>query len=160
MIDPMNSLTGLQQALDEKIVKLQSCRLFSDMRMLVDQPNGVYRFTYALLDGKRVRAIAMFAHADPYEGAHCFQIGYAVSEPDRGQGLGIKVAKQGLAELKNGLKANQFKTFYVEAVVGIDNTASNKIAASLFSAAPAPVKDRLSGEDALQYMEKIDLAAN
>ena len=157
MVDPMNSLISLQQALDSGVVHLQPCRVFTDMTIHLDQPNGNYRFTYVILDGKRVQAIAMFAHAEPNAGEHCFQIGYAVSEMDRRRGLGSRVTKQGLHELTNGLRGTAFKSFYVEAVVAKDNHPSNRIATSEISSTPTAIKDHFSGEDALQYLRRIVL---
>ena len=57
---------------------------------------------------------------------------------------------QGLAKHVDG-------QFYIEAVVGVDNTASNKISQNVLKVTGKKVVDQVSGEDASQYIKLIDL---
>ena len=45
MADPMQALIGLQNAVDHRLVRLQRCDLYSDLRVLLDQPAGKPRFS-------------------------------------------------------------------------------------------------------------------
>jgi len=155
MTDPMDALSGLQQALDTKVVQMRACELFPNMVVLLDHPNGTLRFTYAQVVRGRVHAIALFVKAGFVEGTPCFQTGYAVAIDQRNGGLGTQIVKQGLAELQNGMSRTPIKEFFVEAIVSTENTASNKIAAKILSQLPISCKDEFTNEPALQYLRKV-----
>lgn len=167
MTDPMHALNGLQEAIDVGVVSLeqfQPCELHPELCVMLDEPAPqVTRFTYAKFEatsnGAIVQAIALFIVTEPINGVLCFQAGYAVAGPVRRQGLGSRVVQAGIDELKNGMGRTPIKEFYVEAVVGVDNVASNKIASATISAKPEPIADALSGESALQYLRKVQVQA-
>ena len=83
MTDPMESLIGLQEALIARTVQLQKCELHPSIRVLLDHPNDIPRFTYAKIEDNKVQAIALFVLTEPESGLPCFQIGYAVIENKR-----------------------------------------------------------------------------
>lgn len=155
MTDPMQALNGLQTALDAGAVRLQPCDVHRDLMVLLDHPTGTPRFTYALMAGRLVQAIALFALVQPHEGLQCFQLGIAVIEKMRGQGIGSRVLQQSIGELRNGLSRTPMKEFYIEAVVSIDNHPSNAIAKRLISDSPTNITDAFSKEPALQYLRKL-----
>jgi hypothetical protein len=166
MTDPMDSLRGLQSALDSGAVRLQQfqpCVLHPDVSVMLDSPApGCTRFTYAKLvpspehDSRRcVHGIALFIVTEPIDGVACFQTGYAVAESARRKGLATALLQQGIDELTFGMSRTPVAEFYVEAVVGADNVASNKIAARVLSATPEAIKDEDSGEEAFQYLLKV-----
>jgi hypothetical protein len=157
MTDTMAALTSLQQALNNGLVTFQRCKLHPDLQVHLDEPSPrVSRFTYASISKGNVLAIAMFVMAEPVEGVHCFQLGYAVLESARRAGLGSAIVAKGIEEIRNGFKATPLKEFYVEAVVGKYNLASNKIAAKVLSATPTEITDVFSGEPALQYLRLVE----
>lgn len=157
MTDPMDALNGLQSALDAKSVQLQSCEVHRNLRVFLDHPMGTPRFTYALIEGGKVNAVALFVLIDPVEGVPCWQIGYAVVAQMRGKGLGTRILSNAIEELQNGLKRTPMKEFYLEAVVSPNNEASNKIARRVLSATPVPGTDQFVDEPALQYLRKVIL---
>lgn len=155
MTDPMESLKSLQDAVISEIVQLHPCELHPDIKVLLDHPNGTPRFTYALIEKKKIQAIALFVLTEPIEGTPCFQIGYAVIEKMRQRGIGQRVLEKAIAEHTHGLSRTAMKEFYLEAVVSTSNEASNKIANKLMSAPVKCDKDIYSGEQAYQYLRKF-----
>jgi RimJ/RimL family protein N-acetyltransferase len=155
MTDPMESLKSLQDAILSNIVQLQPCELHPDIKVLLDHPNGTPRFTYAIIEKKKIHAIALFVLTEPIDGTPCFQIGYAVIENMRQRGIGQRVLEEAIAELTHGLRRTDMKEFYLEAVVSTSNEASNKIANKLISTPIRCDKDIYSGEQAYQYLRKI-----
>jgi hypothetical protein len=156
MTDPMQALVSLQNAVDRQLVRLQKCDLYPDLRVLLDQPAGRTRFTYATIERRKVIAISMFVLADPIKGIPCFQTGYAVIESMRKQGLGSAVLSKGMEELLNGLKRQGPAKFYVEGIVDVSNAPSNKLAAKWLSANPKPCVDCFSGEPSMQYLKLME----
>jgi hypothetical protein len=157
MTDPMAAFKSLQQAIDSRLVAFQRCKVHHDLQVLLDEPApGKTRFTYAKISNGKVMAIAMFALTDPVSGVLCFQLGYAVRESTRNSGLGAAIVKESIEEISSGFKATPLQRFYVEAVVGVSNIPSNKIAAKILSSAPTECTDVLSGEPALQYLRLIE----
>ena len=159
MTDPMNALRKLQAALDAGAVVLQPCVIHKELRFIHDQPNGMQRFTCALLKGEHVSAISVFVLIQPLNGLHCLQVGYAVREKDRNHGLGYKILAQGIDELTHGLSQTPMKEFYLEAVVSTSNGASNKIAQRLLSESRAEIVDSVSGDAAFQYLKRVQCVA-
>jgi hypothetical protein len=108
------------------------------------------------MDRGKVLSISLFALTEPVSGIPCFQIGYAVVESMRQKGLASDIVAKGIHELRNGLKRNGAQQFYVEAVVAVPNTASNKLAKRLLSDNPKPCVDAYSGKPAMQYLKLIE----
>lgn len=108
---------------------------------------------YSRLDGRVVSAYACFIPADRLEGAPCFQVGYAVPEAYRGQGRATDVVSAGIAELRNGFTGQP--PLWVEAVVGLDNPASQKVAAKVLTPDCKPITDQVSGLPAPQYLRLL-----
>jgi hypothetical protein len=156
MVDPMDALVKLQDAVDNGLVVLQAGDIHPDVGVWMDEPAGKTRFTYARVAGRKVEAIALFAHNGSIEGTPCFQIGYAVIESMRQRGIGSELAAKGIAEMRHGFGKHGAKRFYVEAVVGLENIASNMLAKRLLSDAPETIIDAFSGESALRYVKPVD----
>ena len=170
MTDPMDSLIGLQEALDAGRVGLQefqACALHPEVRLYHDEPaSGDVRFTYTVFEPvparpskTGVRAVALFVRADDYEGLPVFQAGIAVSQAARSQGLGAKLFQQSLEEMRNGFRRTQLKEFWIEAIVRQDNEHSNKIASRVLNASPKSIIDGVSKEAAFQYFMKVNVSA-
>lgn len=155
MTDPMDSLNGMQSALNEGLVSLQPCETHQEIGVLFDQPNGVSRFSYVQLNGVDVQAIALIVLTESIEGLPCFQIGYAVNDQMRLKGLGKGIINKALTEFRNGMYRNSVKDYYIEAIISRDNIASIQIAKSIFPNNPLEIEDELSGEPAYQYLKKV-----
>ena len=155
MTDPMNSLISFQQALADGEIAPQKAELHDDLLVLVDQPGGTTRFTYALVKNQRVIAVAIFVPADPMGGFPCFNAGYAVDELHRSSGYGKEVTQKAFDELTNGFKRAGIPHLYVEAIVSTSNEHSKMLANLLFSNSPKECIDGESGQPALQYAKQL-----
>lgn len=155
----MEALKKLQYALDAGAVSLSACDIHKGLSVLFDRPDGTPRFTYAVVKGRTVIAVCMFALTDPIDGSHCFQLGYAVVDSERQNGLGSRIVAQAIDELRNGLARRPMKEFYLEAIVSASNGPSSRIAQRLISDCPKEVTDGPSGEPALQYLKKVTSGA-
>jgi hypothetical protein len=155
MTNPMDALVSLQSALDEDRVTMRACDIHPDMKVLLDHPMGELRLTYASVAGGIVQSIAVFVTAEPVNGVPCFALGYAVIEAMRGRGLAKDIVVKAMAEMQKGLKRNGMREFYVEAVVGTSNIASNRLANRLLSDSPKLGTDATSGEPIFQYLKLL-----
>ncbi|HEX7115273.1 MAG TPA: hypothetical protein VF193_09080 [Steroidobacter sp.] len=155
MVDPMDALVKLQEAVNRGSVALWPGEVYPDLGVWMDAPLGRSRVTYAKLAGSEVQAVALFFHNGFINNIPCFQTGYAVVEAMRRRGMASQLVAMGIEEMRTGLRRNGVQEFYVEAVVGLDNTASNNLARRLLSEAPERITDQLSGEPALRYVKLI-----
>ena len=156
MTDPMDGLVSFQKAFRRGEIELQKAELYPDVFVHLDQPTmGVSRYTYVTLKGKTVTSLAMIVMADRIEGLPCFQLGVAVPVAHRRNGYAKAIVAAAIAELKNGLARNNIPTFYVEAVVSVNNHASKRVAETTISPSSTPITDSVSGLPALHYLSKI-----
>lgn len=154
MTDPLQALVSLQAAI-RKGMATQAAEKYRSVRVLVEEIDGRVRCTYARIEHGRVKALAMFVSVDQIDGVACFQIGYAVPEAYRGRGWATEILHQGLDELTHGLVRHGAKQFYVEAVVGISNVASIRVATKFLSDSRVPTTDSVSGEPALAFTRLV-----
>lgn len=154
MVDPIHSLISFQQAYENKLISLSPCNLDKSMRVLLDNANDSPRITYAIIDGIRVKALAIYLPAEPIGNIHCFGLGYAVAEDFRLQGYGKRVIESSIEEMRHGFKIH-LQQFYIEAIVGVDNAGSNKLASRFLSTSPKECNDIYSGVPARQYLRLI-----
>lgn len=157
MTDPHNGLVSFQKALLSGTIKPKRCKIQRELYFLRDKPTPeTIRVTYALILGKQVKALAIYIESEPNEGKRCFGIGYAVAVPYRRQGLAKAIVASSLVEFSNML-TNKLPEpgFYVEAVVGIDNEPSNKVAAQIISPDREQITDSESGLPAYHYIKYV-----
>ncbi|MBP3998295.1 N-acetyltransferase [Pseudomonas koreensis] len=153
--DPMDALVSLQREV-RRGMPTNPTELSPGVRIVLDQPNGVIRYSYARIEHGRVKSIAIFVHLEPINGVPCFNLGYAVPEAYRNRGWAGLIIEQGIQELRRGLGRHGAKSFYVEAVVGTDNLASQRVASKIISDAPVAGIDSESGVPILQYTRLIE----
>ncbi|UFM68545.1 GNAT family N-acetyltransferase [Leclercia adecarboxylata] len=152
IVDPTDSLISFQQALSNGSIRLSPCVVHTDMKVLLDDANGTPRITYAFVQGETVKGVAVYVPVDPVEGKPCFGVGYAVADEFKMQGVCTKLLTASIEEMQYGFR-NSFSEFYVEAIVGVDNQASNKLASKVLSVTPESGKDSHSGKPINQYMK-------
>lgn len=152
--DPFAAFELYQKALSRGQIPLIPCSIDSKMFVCMDEPNGRKRFSYLKLDGNRMTALAMFVSGDFIEGQPSFNVGYAVDTSHRGQGLAKELVTKAISELKKGLYGAGISGFYVEAIVGLDNVASQRVANATISDKPEKITDDVSGLPALHYICK------
>jgi hypothetical protein len=151
MTDPSDALPSFQAAYDGGLLELQSGHFEPALRLHVDHPNGTPRFVYLLFEAETIEAIVIFAVVPPVDGLPCFQIGYAVAPSRRGQGRAGYAVPLAIRELRHGFDKAGVPDFRVEAVVGVANVASNRIATRAISNEAKQIKDEFSGEAAFHY---------
>jgi len=156
MVDPMDALAKLQEAVDGGWVVLRPGEIYPDLGVWMDQPAGKTRLTYAQVTGRKVEAVALFAHNGYIEGIARFQAGYAVVKSMRQKGIVSALVSKGIAEMRHGFGTRRATRFYIEAVVSLKNMASNKLAKRLLSDAPEEITDEFSREPALRYVKLIE----
>jgi hypothetical protein len=151
MVDPHDALVSYQQAFTEGMISPAPGSLHRDLVVLMDDATGMRRITYALVEAGVVKATVFYFVMEPLHGVPCFHAGYAVAVPFRGQGLATSILAKSLEEMQHGFKRHMNK-FYIEAVVGVDNEASKRIAKRAFPDPPAEIVDAYSGERALRFL--------
>ncbi|AXK38523.1 N-acetyltransferase [Crenobacter cavernae] len=154
MADPHIGLLSYQQAhLNGKIAPVP-CQIYEHLTMLLDDAEGEQRLTYALTENDTVKAIVVYVHSGYHNRIPCFQVGYAVAEPFRNQGIAKDVLEKSIEEMRWDL--GRHGPFYIEAVVGVSNVASQKVAAMVISATHESIIDHTAGQPALSYMHLIE----
>ena len=156
MTDPTAALIDFQRIFGTEGIPLQPGVIDRALFVHLDRPANSPRLTYVRLDGRTVAALVMFTQVQPLEGLPCFQMGVAVPETHRRQGRAREIVTAALGELQAGLGRSGVQTFYIEAVVGMENEPSKRVAAATISETPRPITDELSGLQALQYVRKIE----
>lgn len=159
LVDPHIGFVSYQEALLDGSISPTPCESHPELFVMRDEPepeSGVQRLTYAFNSGKVSKAYAVYIQANPLDGKPCFGIGYATADPFRNQGLATEIVIASMRELKQGLSRHLRKPgFYVEAIVGIDNHASQKVAARTLSDSPHSITDDESGLPALHYVKLV-----
>ena len=154
MTDPMDALVGFKAAYTT--LKLQAAALERDLFVHLDEPAPeVLRYTYARVVGGVVEAIALFVVVDLYEGLPCLQTGYAVDHAFRRQGRAKAVLSASIAELAHGFSRTPVEEFWVEALVGTDNEASQAVARAVLGSEGTACTDEQSGQPAIAYFRKV-----
>lgn len=156
IVNPMDALPSFQRCVSIGEIELLPGLADKSVGVHMDNPDGTRpRYTYARLDAGRVTALGMATYAGAEKGKHFLQIAYAVPEDLRGHGRAKDIARATIEELRRGLGASGLKSFYVEAVMGLDNIASQRVAAAVLGGEPKQITDAKSGEPALQYKKLI-----
>lgn len=156
MTDPYQALISFQQALVLGNIDLRPCALDPKLYVFPDKPEGRMRLTYVRLDEAAVTALVSVVHADPIDGVPCFQIGYAVAGPYRGQGRSVEAVKAALAEMEYGFAKAGIAAFHVEAIIDAGNEAAHAVARRTLSTTPEPVADSASVDaSSLHYVRKF-----
>ena len=154
--DVSSALKSFQQALAANAIPVQRGDLDREMLVHMDRPNGETRLTYARVSGRTVVVLIQFIPSDPYESEPCFNVGWAVAEAYQGQGRAREAVVAALKEMRNGFTRAGMKAFWVEAIVGKDNVASQRLAEKVLSAPIKKSADSFSGDPIVQYLRRID----
>lgn len=152
MTDPHDALPSLQAAFAAKQLAVQRCTFDRGMWVHQDKINGKVRIAYIRNEDSTVVAFATFVQGQPFEGAPCFDAGWATLTSHRGKGLATRTVKAALVELTEGFRP--YGPFWVEAVVGLDNLASQKVAEGAMEVEGEQITDSVSGLPALMYRKR------
>jgi len=155
MVDPSLAMESFQEAFTSGVIHPKRCTLDRELHVLLDNVMGESRITYVRLEGQTVTAFVNFAENDPIDDIPCFGIGYAVPAKYQKQGRARDIVNAALAEMQHGLAKHGIKTFYVEAIVEINNKPSQRVAEQVISNKPVATTDQHSGLPAFQYVRKL-----
>lgn len=155
--DIAGALKSFQSALSAGEIRLQRGALDKEIYAYMDQPNGEIRMTYVRLEHQRkVTAMVQFIPCDRVDGEPCFSVGWAVPEKLRGQGRAGEAFIAAVKELRHGFAPHGMTVFWVEGIVGADNTASQRVAEKVISAPVSTNIDSSAGVPIVQYLRRID----
>lgn len=160
IVNPMDAFKTFEPALKAGELQVQRGTVHSDLLVHMAMPAGKMRITYAQMRGNSVSAIAIIIPAEHENGLPVFQIGYAVPQHLRKRGVGTAIAKMAIDEFTAGMARNGVGHFYLEAIVGVKNIGSQRVAAAVIGGETKEISDENSGEAALQYMVEIGSGAN
>ena len=103
-------------------------------------------------------AFANFLQCDPILGLPCLAVAYAVPEAYRNQGRAKEIVNAAISDLRQVLgQSGQHPAFFVEAIVGADNVASQRVAEQVISAESEAITDQPSGLPALRYVRRVQV---
>lgn len=156
MADPMDGLLDFQNALNSGI-PLYLRDLDADYKTRYDEDDSRKRFIFAKIINGEFQALAIFGHVEPVGPIECYSVGYAVSEKCRGRGLAVEAINKGIEELKKRFSQTQMESFYVEAVVDVENGPSIKVAEKIFPGPGLANTETYSGKPSLLFMKLIQL---
>ncbi len=117
----------------------------------LDQPSGVTRLAFARLQGRTVTALATFFASDPVDGVMVFHGFYAVPEVYRNQGRAKEILRAALRQMAQGIGQTGVRAIRVELIVDAEHAAAQRVAETIASSEPVPVRDQASGRPALLY---------
>ncbi|MGJ8654358.1 MAG: GNAT family N-acetyltransferase [Opitutaceae bacterium] len=153
MPDLSAALESFQDALSNQQINPEPCELYENLYLLKDDADGRLRMTYARIVEGKVLGMVAYVPVEPVDSIPCFNVGYAVDAEDRRKGIGSEILEESLSEIENGLRHHGNGQYYIEAVISVENEASNKIARKHLSDTPKQIVCMYSGEDALQYFK-------
>jgi len=157
MVNPLDGLLELQAGVDSNL-QMVKCPGTSGLSVVFDQPQGVLRMTYAMIEDEIVIGYTVFIQDKPIGNITVFDIGYAVLEKYRGKGLATRIVNSSIGLFIDTIgTGGNFDNFYLEAIVGVGNFASIKIANKVISDSPTKIVDKHSGEDAYHFLRLINL---
>lgn len=157
IVDPHVGFVSFKQAVKDGDVTLVPCAGYSDLFFMTDNPeDGEPRLTYGRIVDGVVQGYAVYVHTDPLEGNYCFSVGYATDIEHRGKGVATQLLKDTMQELYKGMQPHLGEHgLCVDALVGLDNPASQRVAAKVFDVEPERTSDNESGEPALWYVKQV-----
>lgn len=160
LVNPMDTFKTFEPALKRGELEVERGRVDPKLIVHMDQPDGTVRITYARMKGESVIGIAIITSAEFENGLPVFQIGYAVPQHLRKRGIAKELVRAAIDEFTAGVARGGIVHFYMEAMVGVKNTASQIVAAHVFGGEPRQTTDQNSGEPVLQYIMEIGSGEN
>lgn len=151
-------LMQIASAVKNGSISLEQGRVFKDIYVHADRPNGTPRISYVITspsDRTNVigRCVVLVDRA--IGNTPVWQIDWAVDKRERGKGLGRKIVEKSLAEFTSGMKGKFKDGYFIEAVVDSGNIPSNRIA-ELFIGGRKEVKDPSSGMTSNSYLKRFE----
>lgn len=127
-------LTQIAIAIAGRKITLEPGRIFDDVYVHADAPQGVRRTSYVMFSPtveNEVIAKCSIIHVGAHDGTPKFQIDWAVHPLYRRKNWGKSIAAKALKEFTTGMAGRLPTGFLIEAVVDEDNAPSKTIARTL-----------------------------
>lgn len=158
-VNMMDALNGFDEALRGGRIKTHRLMHNDKVHIHADTPApNQPRITFARLKGSHVTAVVVLTAGDPYEGAGCFHMGYAVREDQRGKGLAKALVADALKDIVANMSNRGMTHIWVEASVDSDNPASAAVARSVLGVEPTDKSDPEDGRPLWHFIKRLDLS--
>ena len=157
-VDPSEGMASFQQTLRQRILELRPCATDANLFVHADQPDGLFRLSYAYVSGKEVTAFASFVRGVSSASEQRFQLAYAVPGALRGQGRAKAVVRAAIAEMRDGFARSGLKALLIAAVVRPEDVAAQHVAAAVLDLADREFTDEATGRPVLFYTRSFQVA--
>lgn len=159
MADPHVGMVSFQQALRAGILQLAPVKGHPDLYSHFDVPApDVGRLTYVRLDKARnVRAFVACVMNGTVGGHPCVSLGYAVPEDVRTQGLAKQIVKDVIQDTLLQVGRMGATAVYFEAIVDVENVASQRVAEAALEVERESITDGESGRPAYRYTKRYEI---
>jgi hypothetical protein len=158
-VDPYEGMLSFQQTLSQGILELSPCATDSNLFVHRDQPDGMFRLSYAHVSGQEVTAFASFVRGVSSASEQRFQVAYAVPAALRNQGRAKAVVRAGIIEMREGFARAGLKALLIAAVVRPQDLAAQRVAAAVLSLADQPFFDEATRKPVLFYSRSFQIIA-
>ena len=158
-VDPYEGMLSFQQTLRQGILELSPCATDSNLFVHGDQPDGMFRLSYAHVQGHEVTAFASFVRGASSASEQRFQVAYAVPVARRNQGRAKAVLRAAIVEMRQGFAHTKLKALLIGAVVRPDDVAAQRVAATALSQADQTFIDEATGKPVLFYSRSFQVTA-
>lgn len=158
MADPYQAMVSFQQCLRTGILDLGLVKPHQNLYSHFDEPApGVSRLTYVRLaeDGKTVTAFLSCIMNGEIDGCPCIALGYAVPERMRDRGLAKQIMQDVIKDQVAQANHAGHSTVYIEAVVDVSNTPSQRVAESVLAVPREEIVDSASKRPAYRYTRRF-----
>lgn len=152
MIDPSVALPSFQQALETGELVPRQASTDPHLFIAMDPVGSGVRLTYFRSEGGQITGICMVVHNGFHEGVVCFDLGYATAEAFRHQGRGSELVGAAVRDHISGMARAGVSSLYIEAVVGVENIGSQRIAERHLNPNREEITDSVSGLPAYRYV--------
>lgn len=117
-------------------------------------------FCLEILDGK-VITVVRFRHRPCAKGSEIIvHVSYEVAEMFRGRKRTKEIVRAAIYEHRHIMQDAGIHAYALEAIVDIENLASQNIASAVLSPTPMAITDSGTGRPSLYYLLKIDAGTN
>ena len=162
MADPHQGMISFQKGLHEGILELHQVPKQHELFAHFDEPEpGVRRLTYVRLtnDRRTVRAFLNCLMNGMIDGSPCMAVGYAVPENLHRQGLAKQLFRDVVQDQIAQAGNSGFGTICIEAVIDVNNIASQHVAEAVLGGERESITDSHSGLPAYRYTAGFDTAS-
>ncbi len=159
MSDPHAGMISFEECLKKGILELHPVHPHNDLYSHLDVPEpGVNRLTYVRLDADRKTVLAFLSCLmnGEVDGMPCVAVGYAVPERFRNKGAAKQMLKDVIKDQAFQAGKNNFPAVYIEAVVDVTNTPSQKVAETVLGAEREDITEVHSGRPAFRYTLRVE----